>query len=137
MLKASIINKQKTKILGVSALTSLNTKQVNKYYYRENAIKLVTDFTNYAIENKLDGIVCSPQEIKTVKKIAGKKLLIVTPGIRPKFYNQKDDQKRIMGPGKAISLGADYIIIGRPIINSNNPLENIIEINSEIEKYKN
>ena len=42
-----------------------------------------------------------------------------------------------MGPGKAIFLGADYIIIGRPIINSNNPLKNIIEINSEIEKYKN
>ena len=50
-------------------------KQVKKYYFRKNVKKLVTDFTNYAIENKLDGIVCSPQEIKTVKRIAGKKLI--------------------------------------------------------------
>ena len=70
MLKATTIKNNKTKILGISALTSLDNEQVNKYYLRKNVNKLVTDFTYYAIENKLDGIVCSPLEIEMVKKIA-------------------------------------------------------------------
>ena len=70
-----------------------------------------------------------------VKKIAGKKLIIVTPGIRPSSYEKKDDQKRVMGPGEAISLGADYVVIGRPITKSKEPVKKIIEINSEIEQY--
>ena len=135
MLKATTIKNNKTKILGISALTSLDDEQVNKYYLRKNVNKLVTDFTYYAIENKLDGIVCSPHEIKMVKKIAGKKLIIVTPGIRPSSYEKKDDQKRVMGPGEAISLGADYVVIGRPITKSKEPVKKIIEINSEIEQY--
>ena len=137
MLEATILKKRKTKVLGVSALTSLDNEQIKKYYLRENINKLVTEFTYYAIENELDGIICSPLEIETVKKIAGNKLIIVTPGIRPTSYNKKDDQKRIMGPGKAISLGADYVVIGRPITKSNEPINQIIEINSEIEKYQN
>ena len=137
MLEAIRIKGKKTKILGVSVLTSLDDAQVKKYYLRENTNKLVSDFTYFAIENKLDGIVCSPQEIKMVKKIAGNNLIIVTPGIRPSSYDKKDDQKRIMGPGKAISLGADYVVIGRPITKSNSPLNQIIEINSEIAQYKN
>ena len=60
----------------VSALTSLDDEQVKKYYLRKNVNKLVTDFTHYAIENKLDGIVCSPHEIEMVKKIAGNNLLL-------------------------------------------------------------
>ena len=135
MLKATTIKNNKTKILGISALTSLDNEQVNKYYLRKNVNKLVTDFTYYAIENKLDGIVCSPHEIKMVKKIAGKRLIIVTPGIRPSSYEKKDDQKRVMGPGEAISLGADYVVIGRPITKSKAPVKQIIEINSEIEQY--
>ena len=135
MLKATTIKNNKTKILGISALTSLDNEQVNKYYLRKNVNKLVTDFTYYAIENKLDGIVCSPHEIKMVKKIAGKRLIIVTPGIRPSSYEKKDDQKRVMGPGEAITLGADYVVIGRPITKSKEPVKQIIEINSEIEQY--
>jgi len=72
-----------------------------------------------------------------VKSIAGNKLIIVTPGIRPSTYDKKDDQKRIMRPGAAISLGADYVVIGRPITKSSDPINQIIEINSEIEQYKN
>ena len=137
MLEAATIIKQKIKILGVSVLTSLDNAQVKKYYLRENVNKLVADFTYCAIENKLDGIVCSPHEIEIVKKIAKNKLIIVTPGIRPSSYNIKDDQKRVMGPGKALSLGADYVVIGRPIMESIKPINKIIEINSEIEQYQN
>ncbi len=137
MLEATTINKKKTKILGISALTSLDNEQVKKYYLRKNVNELVTDFTYYAIENKLDGIVCSPLEIEMVKKIAGNKLIIVTPGIRPSNYYEKDDQKRIMEPGEAVSLGADYLVIGRPITKSSEPKNQVIEINSEIARYKN
>ena len=137
MLQSSILGKNKTKIIGVTALTSLDNLQVKKYYKRKNVKKLVCDFTYYALENKLDGIVCSPHEIEIIKKIAGNKLKIITPGIRPSSYYKKDDQKRTMTPGKAISLVADYIVVGRPISSSKKPLNKIIEINSEIEKYKN
>ena len=137
MLEATTIIKKETKILGVSALTSLDDEQIKKYYQRDNVNKLVTDFTYYAIENNLDGIICSPNEIEIVKNIAGNKLIIVTPGIRTSFNYKKDDQKRIMGPGKAISLGADYLVIGRPITKSNEPINQIIKINLEIEQYQN
>ncbi len=134
MLKMAFLNKKKTKILGVTALTSLNNYQVNKYYLRKNVEKLVNDYVIYALENKLDGIVCSPHEIKKVKKLSGNNLLIVTPGIRPSSYKKTDDQKRIMSPAEAISYGADYLVIGRPITMSLDPIKEIININSEIEK---
>ena len=137
MLEATTTKRKKTKILGVSVLTSLDNEQVKKYYLRKTVNKLVTDFTYYAIENKLDGIVCSPLEIKMVKKIAGNKLIIVTPGIRPSYYYKQDDQKRIMGPGEAIALGADYVVIGRPITKSREPKNQVIKINSEIARYQN
>ena len=137
MLKATNISKKNIKILGVTSLTSLNDKQTKKYYSRKDNKKLVRDFTKYALQNKIDGIVCSPLEIKIVKKIAGKKLIIITPGIRPSSYVKRDDQKRVMSPGKAISIGADYLVIGRPITKSADPLKKIIEINKEIEEYKN
>ena len=137
MIKSANLVKRKTKLLGVSALTSLDDVQIKKYYSRESVSKLVSDFTNYAIENKLDGIVCSPLEVKMIKSIAKNSLIIVTPGIRTSVLNDKDDQKRISGPGKTISLGADYLVIGRPITKSKNPIKKIIEINTEIEKFKN
>mgnify|MGYP001292387216 CR=1 FL=1 len=137
MLEAACKKNKKTKIIGISALTSLNNKQIKKYYNRKNIKKLVTDYTYSAIENKLDGIVCSPLEIKLVKKIAGNKLLIITPGIRPLDYKNKDDQKRFLSPSKAVKLGSDYLVIGRPITKSKNPIKQLIKINSEIEKIKN
>ena len=73
-------------------------------------------------------------EIKIVKKITKNKLIIVTPGIRPvNFEDSKDDQKRVMSPKEAINAGADYLVIGRPITKSNNPLKSLISINSSLE----
>ena len=137
MLKMAFLNKKKIKILGVTALTSLDNLQVQKYYSRANVKELVKDYVTYAIKNKIDGIVCSPHEIKTVKKLTGNNLLIVTPGIRPSSYKKNDDQRRIMSPGEAISLGANYLVIGRPITKSSDPIKEIIDINSEIEKSEN
>ena len=136
MQKISRINKnQKTKILGVTILTSLNKKQTLKYYKEENVNILVKKFACFAKQNKLDGIVCSPLEIKIVRKEVGKKMLIIVPGIRPEnnSFKEKDDQKRVLTPKQAIKMGANYLVIGRPIIESKNPLETIKKINSSIQ----
>ena len=105
--------------------------KMTKIYYNEKKIQnLVKKFVSQAKKNRLDGVVCSPLEIKYVRKEVGKKLLIVTPGIRMK--NDHDDQKRVMTPKEAIDLGADYLVIGRPITKSNNPLKILRKINNSI-----
>jgi len=125
-------NKKRTKILGISLLTSMDEYQTKKYYNSNTINKLVKKFVLNAMKNNIDGVVCSPHEIKLINKLSSKKLIIVTPGIRPDNY-VKDDQKRFMTPQQAINLGANYLVIGRPITKSPNPLEEIISINSSIE----
>jgi len=133
MHEAANNSKKNTKIIGVSILTSLNSQQVKKYYYNNSVEKIISDYTNYALKSNLDGIVCSPLEVKIVKKIAGNKLITVVPGIRPKEYsNKNDDQKRYITPREAINFGADYLVIGRPITESPNPLESIKKINESL-----
>lgn len=136
MLKASKINKNKvTKILGVTILTSLNKEQALKYYKEKNVTNLVKKFARYAKQNNINGLVCSPLEIEAVRKEVGQKMIIVVPGIRPEKITDKikDDQKRVLTPKEAIKLGADYLVIGRPIVESRNPLEAIRKINESIQ----
>ena len=132
MMKVSSSYKKNTKILGVSILTSMDSRQTAKYYNQKNVTKLVRSFTKAAKKNKLDGVVCSPQEIKYIRKEVGKNFIIVTPGIR--IYNQikNDDQKRVETPEKAIKLGANYLVIGRPITKSKDPLKVLKEINKSL-----
>ena len=133
MLKSSVINRRNTKILGVSILTSLNKDQVNKYYNEDDIDKVVKKFVRYAKNYNLNGVVCSPKEIKYVRKEVGRDFIIVTPGIRPETYNSTfDDQKRTLTPKKAIDLGADFLVIGRPITESKNPLEVVKKINQSL-----
>ena len=86
-------------------------------------------------KNNLSGLVCSPLEISIVRKEVGKKMILVVPGIRleKKSKSKKDDQKRTLTPKEAINLGADFLVIGRPIIESKNPLETIKKINQSIQ----
>ena len=135
MQKISVFkNNKKTNILGVTVLTSLNEKQSFKYYKEKNINMLVTKFARYAKNNNLNGLVCSPLEIAVVRKAIGNKMTLVVPGIRleNKSKNKKDDQKRTLTPKEAIKLGADYLVIGRPIVESQNPLETIKSINHSI-----
>ena len=132
---SALKNNKKTNILGVTVLTSLNEKQTLKYYKEKNVNILVKKFASYAKKNNINGLVCSPLEIKVVRKEVGKKMILVVPGIRPekKSLSIKDDQKRILTPKEAINLGADFLVIGRPIIESKNPLETIKKINQSIQ----
>jgi len=133
MQKIANSSKKNVKVLGVSILTSIDSAQAEKYYSEKNINNLVGKFVKNSLENKLDGVVCSPLEIELVKKISSGKLIIVTPGIRPENYNKNDDQKRFMSPKEAVNLGANYLVIGRPITQSSNPLSEITSINSSIE----
>ena len=132
MMLVSSSKKKKTKILGVSVLTSLNSNQTKKYYNQKNVTELVKKFSQSAKKNKLDGVVCSPQEIKYIRKKIGKNFIIVTPGIRINNKIKGDDQKRVETPKKAIELGANFLVIGRPITASKNPLKVLKELNKTL-----
>ena len=132
---SALKNNKKTNILGVTVLTSLDEKQTLKYYKEKNVNNLVKKFANFAKKNNLSGLVCSPLEINIVRQEVGKKMILVVPGIRPikKISSKKDDQKRTLTPKQAIDLGANFLVIGRPIIESKNPLKTIKEINQSIQ----
>ncbi len=133
MMRAAVTKNKKTKVIGVSVLTSFNNKMAKKYYNNENIKLIVKKFVKQAKINKLDGIVCSPQEIELVRKELGNKYLIITPGIRLERSKLKsDDQKRVLTPKRAISLGANLLVIGRPITNAEDPLDVIKKINKSL-----
>ena len=113
------------KVFGVTALTSLNNDDTNQIFQRSTS-EQVNAMLDLAEEAGIDGVVCSPHELELVSNRDN--LLSITPGIRPQESN--DDQKRVMTPKKAIDLGADYLVIGRPITQSDNvseALNNIYE----------
>ena len=132
MMKSSVKDKKFTKILGVSILTSMDTKQTKKFYNQKNVSFLVKKFAKFAKKNGLDGVVCSPKEIEFIRKETGRDFIIVTPGIRLKNKIRSDDQKRVETPEKAIEMGANYLVIGRPITESKNPLKTLKEINDTL-----
>ena len=132
MMKASKIGKKNIKLLGVSILTSLDNKQTKIYYNEKNLSKLVKNFAKAAKKNGLDGVVCSPKELKYIRKEVGKNFIIVTPGIRIDNKIKSDDQKRFETPKNAVSLGANFLVIGRPITASKNPLKVLKTINKTL-----
>ena len=105
----------KTKIVGVTTLTSLNNKSLKEIGYDKNVQKLVLHQAKLANKAKLDALVCSAHEISIVKKVFKKER--ITPGIR--FNSKANDQKRILTPKKAIKNGSDWLVIGRPITKGN------------------
>ena len=105
----------KTKIIGVSILTSLDNKALKEIGYNKDVKKLVLHQAKLAQKAKLDAIVCSAQEVKTVRKVFKKE--IITPGIR--FNSEKGDQKRVLTPKEAFINGSDWLVIGRPITKGN------------------
>ena len=114
-LKAAKKVSGKIKLVGVSILTSLDNKSVKQVGFNKKVKDLVKSQAKLASKAKLDAMVCSPLEVKLVKKIFKKE--IITPGIR--FTSKSDDQKRIMSPRKAFKNGSDWLVIGRPIIKGN------------------
>ena len=108
------------KIFGVTALTSLNDNDADEIFQRSTA-EQVSKMLDLAESSRLDGVVCSPHELELVSR--RETLLSITPGIR--IQESDDDQKRVMTPKEAIDLGADYLVIGRPITSSDNISESL------------
>lgn len=110
-------------LLGVTLLTSIDETGFQQNFGSERQLtKQVVYLAQLTQEAGLDGVVASPLEIEPIRKACGDNFLIVTPGIRPKWA-ESNDQRRITTPAEAIRRGADYIVVGRPIIEADEPLE--------------
>lgn len=116
------VNKD-TKIIAVTQLTSTTEEMLQKEQNIQTSIEeAVLNYARLTKEAGLDGVVCSPLEAELLTKELGSDFLKVTPGIRPAHYAQ-DDQKRITTPDKAREMGSTHIVVGRPITQSDNPVE--------------
>ncbi|MEC9392829.1 MAG: orotidine-5'-phosphate decarboxylase [Pseudomonadota bacterium] len=123
---------RKISLVAVTVLTSLNEDDMAILGIDYPVKDLVQNLAKLTKDSGLAGVVCSAEEIALVRKICGKEFMIIVPGIRPEG-SQKDDQKRVMTPKQAISLGADYLVIGRPITQSKDPLSKVKEILKSIQ----
>ncbi|MFC1808221.1 orotidine-5'-phosphate decarboxylase [Candidatus Omnitrophota bacterium] len=124
MMKAAVAARGKSKkpiIIGVTVLTSMDKGSLQSVGVNRAPITQVIDLAKKTKGAGLDGVVSSAREIEAIRKACGKHFVIVTPGIRP-LAGQANDQKRIATPQQAIKSGADYIVVGRPITASKDPL---------------
>ena len=119
-LKAAKKASSKTKLVGVTILTSLDNKALKEIGFNRDVKKLVYYQAKLANKAKLDAIVCSAQEVRIVRKVFKKE--IITPGIRfnsKKLKSNINDQKRVLSPKEAYKNGSDWLVIGRPITKGN------------------
>ena len=119
----------KTKILGVTLLTSLDDKDSKKIYGEKDTDKLIKKLALIASKVKIAGLICSGQDLKSLKSY--KKLLKITPGV--KLSDRKDDQKRVSFVHDALDNGANFVVIGRELINAKDPMKLLNEYNKKYE----
>src|ERR1700683_1221464 len=108
------------KLLAVTVLTSYDDGDLHAAGYRLGVSDLVEARAQQAQVLGVDGIVCSPEEATSLRKIVGHQMVLVTPGIRP-AGSASGDQKRIMTPARAIAAGSDYLVVGRPVMEAADP----------------
>lgn len=139
MLEAAVEGSRgKVGILGVTVLTSVCAEDLKKAGYREDFYddmpRTVMQRAQIAYKTGCAGVICSGLEAQQIKEKLGKDFLAVTPGIRPAWtVTEKEDQQRITTPAQAVSAGADYLVIGRPIRDAENPKQAAARIAEEIE----
>ena len=121
----------KLKLLAVTVLTSYNDEDLHAAGFRLGVSELVEARAQQAQGLGIDGLVCSPEEAGSLRKIVGHRMHLVTPGIRP-AGSATGDQKRIMTPGRAIAAGADYLVVGRPVVEAADPRATADAIQAEI-----
>lgn len=122
----------KTLVLGVTVLTSMNEAVLkNEVHVTGNLREYVIHLAKLAQTSGLSGVVASPLEIKMIRQACGSDFKIITPGVRPEWAGQ-DDQKRVMTPREAVQAGADFIVVGRPILKAANCREAAEKILKEV-----
>lgn len=121
-----------TKLIAVTLLTSLDRNALQDIGWNDESFEIVRRLSLLARDCGLDGVVCSANEAKSLRKIIKTDFILVTPGIRPPNCDA-NDQLRIATPQQAIRDGADYLVIGRPITQSPDPLLMLQQLNQEIQ----
>jgi orotidine-5'-phosphate decarboxylase len=120
-------------LLGVTVLTSATEETLREIGVQDKVDHQVLRLAKLGVEGGIDGVVASPREIKPLRHEFGDKIKIVVPGIRPS-WSEPGDQRRMMTPLEALEAGADYLVIGRPIIAHPNPREAAAKILEEINR---
>lgn len=130
---------RRPKILAVTVLTSLRKSDLRRVGVADEVEHQVVRLARLARKAGMDGVVASPLEIARIRRECGRGFLIVTPGVRParreavrEAVAEPDDQKRIMTPEEAMRLGADYLVLGRPIRDARDPLSAVQEVVAEM-----
>jgi orotidine-5'-phosphate decarboxylase len=136
-MKAAVAGKQgsKLRILAVTVLTSYDDADLAAAGYEMSVGELAAARARQARDTGVDGLVCSAEEAANLRMIVGSGMVLVTPGIRP-AGSASGDQKRIMTPAHAIEAGADYLVIGRPVLEAGDPKAAADAIVDEIELLK-
>jgi orotidine-5'-phosphate decarboxylase len=134
-MKAAVAGRQGSalRILGVTVLTSYDDADLAAAGYGMGVAELAAARAAQARDIGIDGLVCSPEEAANLRAIAGAGMALVTPGIRP-AGSPTGDQKRIMTPADAIRAGADYLVVGRPVMAAADPQAAAEHIVDEIEQ---
>lgn len=136
MMEAAVhslaVLEHKPLLIGVTVLTSMGAEELRECGIDASPAEQVMRLAGLAKSCNLDGVVCSAQEAKALRTVMGREFLLVTPGIRP-AGSDTGDQIRTMTPARAISAGADYLVIGRPITQAPDPLRALKNIQLEIE----
>ncbi|MCS6884906.1 MAG: orotidine-5'-phosphate decarboxylase [Acidobacteriota bacterium] len=122
---------RRPKLLAVTVLTSQDQKSLAQIGISEPVHRLVVRLATLAAEAGLDGVVASAQEIQAIRGVVPRNFIILTPGIRPPG-TAVNDQKRVMTPAEAFAAGADYIVLGRPVIEHPSPLQVLDEVLASI-----
>jgi orotidine-5'-phosphate decarboxylase len=134
-MKAAVEGKKasKLRILAVTVLTSYDDADLAAAGYEMNVKELTAARAAQARDIGVDGLVCSPEEAGSLRAIAGPGMVLVTPGIRP-AGSAAGDQKRIMTPARAIVAGANYLVVGRPVLEARDPKAAADAIVAEVDK---
>jgi orotidine-5'-phosphate decarboxylase len=122
---------QRPYLVAVTILTSLSKAEMNEVGFSGEVPDQVLRLASLTRDAGLDGVVCSPQEAQTLRRVLAEDFLLVTPGVRPKSA-ETHDQQRIMTPGDAISAGSSYLVVGRPVTAADDPIQALERINAEV-----
>jgi orotidine-5'-phosphate decarboxylase len=133
MIRAAVSAKpRELSLLGVTVLTSADEQTLRQAGIPDKIENHVLRLAKLGVEGGIDGLVASPHELKMLRQQFGTKIKLAVPGIRPS-WSEAGDQKRVMTPHEALDAGADYLVIGRPIIADSRPSEAVNKILSGLE----
>jgi len=138
--QAAKLGAKRPKLLGVTVLTSLDSKDLASIGQDADVKQQAMRLARLAKDSGLDGIVCSPEEVGSIRSLLGPDFILMVPGIRPSWaadsnrppLRTADDQKRVMTPQEAMASGASYLVIGRPITEDKNPADAAQRIVTEL-----